>query len=69
MLIIVKNRNVTKFFEAALNDKALWAFDIFKIDPTKGAGDISNRLNDLIGINCIEFDINGINIGKALEEN
>src|SRR6185503_7172201 len=43
MLIVVENGNVELVTQAALDDEALWAFDVFEIDAAKSRADVAHR--------------------------
>ena len=68
MLIVVHHRDIATLFELFLNNEAFWRFDILEINATKTWGDELDRPNELVNIFGINFDINAINIGKALKE-
>ena len=64
----MKNRNIHQFAELFLDDEAFGRFDILKINPAKRRPQIAHGIDELLGVFGIDFQINRINIGEALEQ-
>src|SRR5699024_6671474 len=67
VLVVMKHGNIALLFENALNLKALWRFNIFKVDTAKGFMNTGYRINKCLSILRLHFDIENINSCKALK--
>ncbi len=68
MLVIVEDGHVALFDQRALNFKALGRFDVFQIDTTEGICNTLNCFDKRLRALGIDFNIEDINSGKALEQ-
>ena len=68
MLIIVHHRNLHPVAQRLLDHEAFGCLDILKVDPAKAGFHQRNGFDDLVRIFGIKFDIDRIDIGKALEQ-
>src|SRR5690606_5825167 len=68
VLIIVKNRNIALLDERTLDLKALRSLDILKVDTAEGAGDALDCIDEGLGTFRLDFDVEYVNAGKALEQ-
>ncbi len=68
VLVIMEDRDVHDLFQALFNDETFRSLDVFKVDTTKGRPHQGNRLDDLIRVFGVQFDIDRVHIGKTLEQ-
>ncbi len=68
VLVVMHNRNIGCLRNSAFDFKALWCFDIFKINPSKGFGNIHYGLNKGFRIFSVDLYVKNINVGKRLEK-
>ena len=68
VLIVVKDRNVHQFAQTLLDHKAVGRLDVFEIDGAAGRPEITHRADEGFDIAGIDFQVHGIDIGEALEE-
>ncbi len=68
VLVIVENRNLAALDQYAFDLEALWRLDVFKVDATEGFGNARNSIDERLRAFCIDFDIDGVNTGKTLEQ-
>ena len=68
MLVIVEHRNIEQFLQFALNTETFGALNILQIDAAEGDANVLDDGDDLVGILGGHLDVDGIDIGKALEQ-
>ena len=68
MLVVMKDGNVHQFAQPAFDDEAFRCLDILKVDAAEGGAEIAHAVDEFVDIFRIDFEIDGIDIGKALEE-
>lgn len=57
MLIVVEHWDVHQLLESVLNDEAVGRFDIFKVDATKARAQITNTVDEVVGIFAVNADV------------
>ena len=67
VLIVMKNRNIAALLKPALNLKTARRRNILEIDPAETAGNIVDRINNLIYILRFDTEREGIDTAKSLE--
>ena len=68
VLVIVENGDVHFLFQALFDDKTFGRFDVFEVDAAKGRTHQTHRVAKGVGVFGIKFDIDGIHVSKAFEE-
>ena len=68
MLVVVENRNVHQLTQALFDDEALGGLDVLEIDAAEAGAEIAHRIDELVGIFGVDFQIDGVDVGEALEE-
>jgi len=68
MLIVMKNRNITAFFEAFFNFKASGRGNVFQIDPAKAAGQETDGLYNSIRLFTADTQGNRVHAAEFLEQ-
>ncbi len=68
VLIVVHHRDVHAFAQRRLDDEAFGRGDVFEIDAAEGRLHQRHRLDELVGILGVEFDIDRIDVGEPLEQ-
>ena len=63
----MKHRNVEKRFEFFLDDEAVGSFDVFEVDTAKRGTQIAHRIDERLGVGCINKKIDGVDVCKAFE--
>ena len=69
MLVIVKDRNVHQFAQALFDDETFRRANIFEIDAAEARPQIAHGIDEFVRVFCFDLKINGVDIGKAFEEN
>ncbi len=69
MLIVMEHRDVEQLPQPLLDHKALGRADVLQIDATPALAQQLDAIHDLIRILGGDFEIDGVDIGKALEQN
>src|ERR1019366_2176449 len=67
-LVIVEDRDLHRLFKRLLDIKALWRFDVFEVDAAEGGLQQLAGLDDLVGIMCIQFDVEHVDVSEPLEQ-
>lgn len=68
VLVIVENRNVAAFLQAAFDFKAAWCGDVLQVHAAETAGDEANCLHDLVHILGADAERNRIHVAETLEQ-
>ena len=68
MLVIVEDRDVERLAQAALDVKALRCLDVLEVDAAKRRRHELDGADDLVDVLRVKADGDGINAGKALEQ-
>ena len=68
MLIVMKDGNIHFLFQALLDDETLRCLDILQVDTAEGRSHQPHGGAEFIRILGIQLDIDGVHIGKALEQ-
>ena len=65
----MKDRNVETLLQSFFDHKTLGCADVFQVDAAKGRRNQFACSNDVFGVVAVDFDVEDIDIRKALEEN
>ncbi len=68
VLVIVEDGDVHQFAQALLDHETFRRLDVFEIDPAPALAEKFDAIDDLVGILGGHFEIDGVDIGKALEQ-
>ena len=68
VLIVMEDRNVEQFAQLLLDDEAFRRLDIFEIDAAPSLAEKFHAIDELVRIFGRNFEIDGIDIGEALEQ-
>ena len=68
MLIVVKHRNLHPLAQLALDIETLGCLDVFQVDAAEGRLERCNDLDQLVGIEFVQLDVEDIDAGKFLEQ-
>ena len=68
VLVVMHDRDIHAFAQRLLDNKAFGRGDVFEIDAAEGRFHQGDRLDKLVGIFGIEFDVDRIHVGKAFEQ-
>ena len=69
VLVVMKHGNVHQLAQLLLNNEAIGCLYVFQINAAKARAHIFDRIDNLLRVLCIKLQINGIDIGKAFEQN
>ena len=64
----MEHRNVHHFAQALLNNEAIRRFDIFQINAAERRTQIAHSIDEGVNVGGVNFQIDGINISKAFEQ-
>jgi hypothetical protein len=68
VLIVVEDGDVQALLQHALHPEAIGRGDVFQVDPAEAGGDGRHHVDEVLGIANIHFDVKGVDVGEALEE-
>ncbi len=68
VLVVMEDRNVHEFAQAILDDEAFRRLDVFEVDAAERRPEIAHRRDERVRIFGIDFEIDGIDVGEALEQ-
>ena len=68
VLVVMENRNVEFFAQAALDDEAIGRRDILEVDAAPGRADIAHGTDEVFCVRRVHFDVETVDVRKALEE-
>ena len=68
VLIVVEDGDVHQLAEPAFDDEALGRLDVFQINAAKGRSEITHGVDKLVRVLRVDFEVDGIDIGEALEQ-
>jgi len=68
VLVVVEHGDVHHLAEAAFDPEALRGGDVFEVDATEGRLHRADRLDHPVGVVSVEFDVEHVDVGEALEE-
>ena len=68
MLVIVHYRDFHPVAQRLFDDEAFGRLDVFEIDPAEAGFEQRDGLDELVGVFGVDFDVDRIDVGKALEQ-
>ena len=68
VLIVMEDRNVEQFAQLLLDDEAFRRLDVFQIDAAPALAQELDAIDEFVGIFGGDFEIDGIDVGEALEQ-
>ena len=68
MLVVVEDRNLHGLAQSLLDVETLRGLDVFEIDSAESGFEQLADFDDLIGIVGVDFDVEDIHVGEALEQ-
>jgi hypothetical protein len=68
VLVVVEHRDVEQFAQPLLDDEALRRLDVLEIDAAPALAEQLDAIDDLIRVLGGHFEVDGIDIGEALEQ-
>ena len=64
----MEHRDIEQFAQALLDDEALRRLDVLEVDAAPAGAEIAHAIDELVGIFGGDFEIDGIDVGEALEQ-
>src|SRR3546814_8127280 len=68
VLVVMEHRNVHPLPQRLLDDEAFGALDVLKVDPAEARLHQFDRVDEAIDILGLEFEVDRVDIGEALEQ-
>ena len=68
MLIVVHHRDLHALFQRLFDDEAFGGLDVLQIDAAEARFEQRNRVYERLRVLGIDFEVDRIDVGKALEE-
>src|SRR5262249_40527940 len=68
VLVVVEDGDVEQLLEPLLDDEAIGSLDGLKIDTPQARTEVAHAVDDRLDGGCVDEDVDGIDIGKALKE-
>src|SRR5690606_21594989 len=69
VLVVMEYRDITLLLENAFDLEAFRRLDVFQVDAAKGDVDAGDRINEGLRALRLDFDIEHVDTGEALEQN
>ena len=64
----MEHRDVHQFAQALLDDEAFRRLDVLQIDAAPAGAEIAHAIDELVGVLGGDFQIDGVDVGEALEQ-
>jgi len=68
VLIVVEDWNIHKRLELLLNIEAVWSFDIFKVDSSKGRSEQFDTVDEFFRVLSVDADVDRFNTSEFVEK-
>ncbi len=68
VLVVVEDGDVHQFAQALLDDEAVGRLDVFEVDAAEGGAEVAHAVYELVDILGVDLEVDGIDVGEALEE-
>ncbi len=68
VLVVVEDRDVHQLLEPLLDDEAVRRLDVLEVDAAEGGAEIAHAVDEGVGVLGIDFEIDRIHVGEALEQ-
>ena len=68
VLVVVKDRDIHRLAQPLLDDETVRRLDVLQIDAAEGWAELAHAIDEFVDVLGSNFQIDGIDIGKALEE-
>ncbi len=68
MLIVVEDRDLHALAQLALDVEALRRLDVLEVDAAEGGLKRGDDLDQLVGVELVQFDVEYVDAGELLEE-
>ena len=68
VLVVMEHRDVHQLAQPLLDDEALRRLDVLEVDAAPAVAEQLDAIDDLVGILGRDFEIDGIDVGEALEQ-
>ena len=68
VLVVVEHRDVEQLAQPLLDDEALRRLDVLEVDAAPAVAEQLDAIDDLVGILGGHFEVDGVDVGEALEQ-
>ncbi len=68
VLVVVEHRNVHDLAQPLFDDETFGRLDVFQVDAAEGGAEKAHAVDEFVDILGVDFQIDCIDIGKALEQ-
>ena len=68
VLVVVEDRDLHRLLQRFFDVEALRRLDVFQVDAAEGGLQKLAGLDDFVGIVGVQFDVEHVDVGKALEQ-
>ncbi len=68
VLVVVEDGDVEQLLELLLDDEAVRGLDVLQVDAAEAGAQVAHAIDDGIDVGRIDEDIDGVDVGEALEE-
>ena len=68
VLVVMEHGNVHELAQPLLDDEALRRLDVLEVDAAPAGAEQLHAIDDLVGVLGRHFEIDGIDVGEALEQ-
>src|SRR5690606_36538768 len=68
VLVVVEDGNVHQLAQPLLDDEAFRCLDVLQVDAAGGRAEIAHAVDERVGVLGGDFEIDGIDVGEALEQ-
>ncbi len=68
VLVVMEHRDVHELAQALLDDEAFRRLDVLEVDAPEGRPEIAHGIDERVRVFGVDFEVDGIDVGEALEE-
>ena len=68
VLVVVEDGDVEQLFELLLDDEAVRRLDVLQVDAAEAGAQIAHAIDDGIDVRSVDQDVDGVDVGEALEQ-
>ena len=68
VLVVMEHRDIEQFAQPLLDDEALGRLDVLEVDAAPAFAEQLHAIDDLVGVLGVHLEVDGIDVGKALEQ-
>ena len=68
VLVVMEHRDVEQLAQPLLDDETFRRLDVLEVDAAPALAEESHAIDELVGVLGVHFEVDGIDVGEALEQ-